>query len=121
MSGSSQPWPEWGEPIQPHPGFFVPDGAPPDAQQQRLILDWAVNQRIATGWRVESRSETQAVMVRGKPINHVLHAILTVFTCLVWGIVWGILAATNRVERVALTVDAQGQVVAVNAPASPNV
>jgi len=105
----------------PPPGFFAPGDGPPDGQQQRLILDWAVNQRIATGWRVESRSETQAIMLRGKPVNHVLHAILTVFTCLVWGIVWLVLIATNRVERVALTVDASGHVVAVAAPGSPNV
>ncbi|MFD5820252.1 hypothetical protein [Streptomyces sp. NPDC127038] len=124
MSGSSEKWPGWenpAEPIPPPPDFFTPGDRPPDAQQQRLILDWAVNQRIASGWRVESRSETQAVMVRGKPVNHVLHAILTVVTCLLWGIVWLILATTNRMERVALTVDASGHVVAVAAPGSPNV
>ncbi|MEK8142877.1 hypothetical protein NKH18_13885 [Streptomyces sp. M10(2022)] len=75
-----------------------------------------VNQRIASGWRVESRSETQAVLVRGQPVNHVLHAVLTVFSCLLWGAVWTVLALANRVERVALTVDAQGHVVTVRGP-----
>lgn len=49
-------------------------------------------------------------------MNHVLHAFLTVFSCLAWGIVWAGVALANRVERVALTVDAQGRVVSVGAP-----
>lgn len=89
---------------------------PVSEEQRQLALDWAVNQRISSGWRVESRSETQATMVRGVPTNHTLHLILTLVTCLLWGIVWAILSATNRVERVALTVDAQGSVLTVNAP-----
>ncbi|MFI5992532.1 hypothetical protein ACIBAC_11850 [Streptomyces sp. NPDC051362] len=118
-------WQGWGDDAaQPPPGFF-PDASPPgpgevpqpvSEEQRRLALDWAVNQRVASGWRVESRSETQAIMVRGARINHTLHLILTLVTCLLWGIVWAILSATNRVERVALTVDAHGGVLTVNAP-----
>lgn len=87
----------------------------PDAAQRSLILDWVVSQRVAAGWRVESRSGSQAVLVRGQPVDHVLHAFLTVFSCGVWGGVWAVLALTNKVERVVLTVDAQGQVVTVGA------
>ncbi|WP_328890166.1 hypothetical protein [Streptomyces sp. NBC_00316] len=105
----------WGA-LQPPPGYYSADGRPPDAMQRGLILDWAVNQRIANGWRVESRAETQVVMVRGQPLNHVLHALLMVFSCFLWGVVWAVLAVTNKVERVALTVDAQGNIVSVNAP-----
>ncbi|MFD9425277.1 MULTISPECIES: hypothetical protein [unclassified Streptomyces] len=100
--------------IEPPPGYYV--GEPPDDVQRGLILDWVVNERIASGWRVESRSGTQVVLVRGHPVNHVLHAFLTVFSCLMWGVVWLGLAVTNRVERVALTVDVQGHIVTVNAP-----
>lgn len=67
---------------------------------------------------VESRSETQAVLVRGEPVNHVLHAILSLVTCFLWAMVWVARIVTNKVERVALTVDAQGHVVAVHAPVS---
>ncbi|BAG21983.1 MULTISPECIES: hypothetical protein [Streptomyces] len=102
--------------IEPPPGYYVAGGGSPDAAQRALILDWIVSRRIASGWRVESRSESQVVLVRGQPVNHVLHAFLTVFSCLVWGIVWAVLALVNRVERVALTVDAQGRVVTVGAP-----
>ncbi|MFJ8224247.1 hypothetical protein [Streptomyces griseus] len=102
--------------IEPPPGYYVAGGGSPDPAQRALILDWIVSRRIASGWRVESRSESQVVLVRGQPVNHVLHAFLTVFSCLVWGIVWAVLALVNRVERVALTVDAQGRVVTVGAP-----
>ncbi|GHA91651.1 MULTISPECIES: hypothetical protein [Streptomyces] len=102
--------------IQPPPGYYGAGGAEPDAAQRGLILDWVVSRRIAAGWRVESRSGSQAVLVRGQPLNHVLHALLTVFSCCAWGLVWAVLAATNKVERIALTVDAQGQVVTVGAP-----
>lgn len=102
--------------VEPPPGYYEGAGTPPDALRRSLILDWVVNQRIADGWRVESRSGTQAVLVRGQPVNHVLHAILTVFSCLLWGAAWVVVALTNRVERVALTVDAQGHIVTVTAP-----
>lgn len=102
--------------IDPPPGYYVAGGGPPDAAQRALILDWIVSRRIASGWRVESRSGSQVVLVRGQPVNHVLHAFLTVFSCLAWGVVWAVVALVNRVERVALTVDAQGRVVTVSAP-----
>lgn len=105
--------------LEPPPGYYGAGGAggtAPDVVQRGLILDWVVSQRISSGWRVESRSGTQAVLVRGQPVNHVLHAFLTVFSCFVWGGVWAALALTNKVERVALTVDAQGHVVSVGCP-----
>ncbi|MBO0913966.1 hypothetical protein [Streptomyces laculatispora] len=102
--------------LQPPPGYYSADGRPPDAMQRALILDWAVSQRIASGWRVESRSATQVVMVRGRPLNHVLHAVLTVFSCFMWGVVWLVLGVTNKVERIALTADAMGDIVSVNGP-----
>ncbi|MEU5166530.1 MULTISPECIES: hypothetical protein [Streptomyces] len=75
-----------------------------------------VSRRVAAGWRVEFRTGSQAVLVRGQPVNHVLHAFLTAFSCCAWGVVWAVLALTNKVERAVLTVDAQGQVITVGAP-----
>lgn len=97
--------------LEPPPGYYEAGGGAPDAAQRGLILDWVVGRRVVAGWRVESRSGSQAVLVRGQPVNHVLHAFLTVFSCCLWGVVWAVLAVTNRVERVVITVGAQGQVV----------
>ncbi|MFJ4837088.1 hypothetical protein [Streptomyces sp. NPDC088746] len=102
--------------LEPPPGYYGASAGTPDDTQRGLILDWVVSRRVATGWRVESRSGSQAVLLRGQPVNHVLHAFLTVFSCCLWGVVWAVLAVTNKVERVVLTVDAHGQVVTVGAP-----
>ncbi|MBM7438715.1 hypothetical protein [Streptomyces sp. HB132] len=102
--------------LEPPPGYYGAGDGTPDATQRGLILDWVVSRRVAAGWRVESRSGSQAVLVRGQPVNHVLHALLTAFSCFVWGAVWAALALTCKVERVVLTVDAQGQVITVGAP-----
>ncbi|MGW1563781.1 hypothetical protein ACWCQ1_46055 [Streptomyces sp. NPDC002144] len=114
-------WQGWGDlhappPSPPRELFDVPPGIPLNAEQRALILDWTVNEYVARGWRLESRSPAQAVMARGEPVNHVLHAILTVFTCLLWGIVWLVLIASNKQERVSLTVGQAGEVVVVKAP-----
>ena len=60
--------------------------------------------------RVEWSSDFQAVLIQGKPVNHVLHAILTIFTCLAWGIVWLVLALTGGEKRFQLIVDEYGNV-----------
>ena len=59
---------------------------------------------------MESQTEFQAVLVEGKRINHTLHANLTIFTCLVWGIVWAVIAATGGENRHQLIVDEFGNV-----------
>lgn len=79
-------------------------------QQRSAVLDDAVNQWVMQGWRVESRLPLQAVLVRGHLPNHVLHAILTIFTCLLWGIVWAIMAAQGGEERAVLTIDDWGRI-----------
>jgi hypothetical protein len=60
--------------------------------------------------RVESQSDFQAVLVQGKPVNHTLHAILTVFTCLLWGIVWAVVAGTGGEKREMIVIDEFGNV-----------
>ncbi|MFD9477682.1 MULTISPECIES: hypothetical protein [Streptomyces] len=107
----------WGPLPDPPPELFnAPPGEPLDDARRTAVLDWTVNQYVALGWRVESRSPTQAVLVRGGNVNHLLHAILTIFTCLLWGVVWIVLALGNRTERVALTVDRTGRVQTVHGP-----
>jgi len=44
-------------------------------------------------WRVESRSEFEATLVRERKINHRLHFVLTFVTLGVWALAWMVLAA----------------------------
>jgi hypothetical protein len=72
----------------------------------RALQDWA-----AKGWRIETRSDHQAMVARGKEISHLLHLVLTLITLGVWVIVWLLVAAFGGVKRRLLTVDEYGYVV----------
>jgi Protein of unknown function (DUF2510) len=80
------------------------------ADERKAILAQQLQLSIAQGFRVESQSEFQVVLVRGKPVNHTLHAILTIFTCLLWGIVWAVVAGTGGEKREMVVVDEFGNV-----------
>jgi hypothetical protein len=79
-------------------------------QARREIFTQQMQQAAMRQLRVESSTDYSAVLVQGKPVNHVLHAILTIFTCLAWGIVWLILALTGGEKRFQLIVDEFGNV-----------
>ncbi len=75
------------------------------------ILDAQVARYVQAGWAVESRSETMAVLKSGDRPNHVLHLLITIFTCGFWAFVWFLLAVTSRQHRMALTVAPDGTVI----------
>jgi pyruvate/2-oxoglutarate dehydrogenase complex dihydrolipoamide acyltransferase (E2) component len=81
------------------------------ADERKVILSQQLQTAAARGLRIESQSDFQAVLVEGKPVNHTLHAILTIFTCLLWGIVWAIIAATGGESRQMVVVDEFGNVI----------
>ncbi len=95
---------------QPYPAN-QPTGAQPISPEQRQsLLAQAVTREVAAGGRVESQSPTQAIIVKGKPVNHTLHLILTLVTLLFWSWVWLILAIVGGETRIILTVDDYGNV-----------
>jgi hypothetical protein len=77
---------------------------------RKELLARTVAAQVATGARVQSQSDYQAVVVHGKPINHVLHLILTVITLTLWGWVWIALALFGGETRAMITVDEYGNV-----------
>jgi hypothetical protein len=62
------------------------------------------------GWAVESRSESMAVLVSSKKTNHLLHLVLTLLTCGLWGVAWLAIALTAKTQRVSLAVDQNGAI-----------
>jgi hypothetical protein len=66
---------------------------------------------VARGGRIESHTRFQAVIVYGRRVNHVLHAILTFFTCFLWGIVWLIIGSFGGERREVLQVDPHGDLI----------
>ena len=79
-------------------------------EERKAMLAQQVQQAVSRGLRIESQSDFQAVLVEGKPVNHTLHAILTVFTCLLWGIVWAVIAGTGGEKREMIVIDEFGNV-----------
>ena len=55
----------------------------------------AVTQHVAMGYRIESMTGNQAVMVKPANVNHILHLLLTLLLFGLWAIVWIIVAATT--------------------------
>lgn len=80
---------------------------PPD-DERKAVLARTIQTQIVGGARIESQTDFQAVMLKGKPINHVLHLILTLVTFGFWGIVWLVLALTGGVKRSIVSVDEFG-------------
>ena len=78
--------------------------------ERRALLAQQVQFLVAQGRRVESQSEFQAVLVRGKPVNHTLHAILVIITCGIWILVWPVIAGTGGESRELVIVDEFGNI-----------
>jgi hypothetical protein len=78
--------------------------------ERKELLARTVAGQVAGGARVESQSDFQAVLVRGKSVNHVLHLLLSVFTIGLWVFVWIALAIFGGEKRSMVTVDEYGNV-----------
>jgi hypothetical protein len=89
--------PQWGtqppqpERWQPRPPEQIPPQQLSD-DERRAWLAQQVDEHVRQGWQIESRTENLASSRFGKPINHVLHLLLTLVTCGVWVLVWIYLA-----------------------------
>jgi hypothetical protein len=69
-----------------------------------------VSNLLAQGRRVESQSDYQAVLVRGKRTSHGLHLFLTIVTAGLWAFVWIPMVFINRDRREIVNVDEWGNV-----------
>lgn len=84
---------------------------PLTSDERAAVLGRAVVKEVSSGRRVESQTNLQAVLVKGKRPSHVLHLLLTIITVGVWGLfVWLPLMIFARERRVILTVDEHGNV-----------
>lgn len=77
-------------------------------EERKALLAQAVNTQVTQGAKVESQSDTQAVLVKGAPVNHILHLILSLVTCGVWLLVWGGVAIFGGEKRYVAAIDEYG-------------
>jgi len=79
------------------------------AEERKSALALMVANVSAQGYRVESQSDFQAVVVKGKPINHALHIIVSILT-VVWLIGYLVILASGGEKRELMQVDEWGNV-----------
>jgi hypothetical protein len=86
--------------------------APLPLQERLERLSRIVSSKTLEGWSVVDRNEREAWAVLSlpeKPVNHTLHAIITIFSCGAWALVWLIITLTHRKEqRVRISIDGYG-------------
>jgi hypothetical protein len=87
-----------------------PAHTPLSADERKAALDNALSIAAAKGYRIESRSDYQATIVKGHRPNHILHLILTIITLGIWLIIWILVAAFGGETRRTITVHPDGRV-----------
>ena len=84
-------------------------GSRKSSDERKAILARTVTNEVARGWRVESQSDYQAILMKGKRTSHGLHIFLSIITAGLWLIVWAIMVfVVNKERREILTVDDYG-------------
>ena len=81
------------------------------ADERKALLGRQSATLTVRGFRVESQGDYQVVVVKGEPVNHVLHLILSFFTLGVWLVVWAALVLFGGEKRSVVQVDEFGNVI----------
>ena len=76
----------------------------------RATLDAYAARMVRQGAQVEPLSDTSVVVVRRKPIRHVLHLALTLLTGGLWAVAWLVLVLRNKPRRTVATIGENGRV-----------
>ena len=71
----------------------------PELDKRRGKLASKVARAVRSGWRVESQDAFQAVLVKGRRTNHILHLLLSIITVGVWLPVWILLGIFGGEKR----------------------
>ncbi len=79
-------------------------------QQRTEALNAVIFQWTVKGFVVETVIPPNAILVKKDTVNHVLHLILSFFTCGLWPFVWIFLVLFSKDEKYQLFVDENGNV-----------
>src|SRR5262249_41052486 len=94
-----------GAPLPPPPAVGMDRKG---SEERKSLLARAVSNEVRQGFRIESQTDNQAVLVKGNRPNHLLHLLLTIFTLGTWGIVWIAVAIFGGEKREVVEVDEYG-------------
>ena len=88
---------------------IVPGRLPVD--QRAAIMEQALRDLTFRGYRTETVDGPRAIISMGEPVNHVLHVLVTVFTCGLWLPIWLLLIALGGVKRRHIHIDEYGNLI----------
>lgn len=77
-------------------------------QQERILRHWT-NSYTFRGYRLVLATPDEVVMIKGRPVRHWLHFVLTLFTAGLWLLVWAPLCLWGG-ERQVTIIAAHGYV-----------
>ena len=80
-----------------------------DSERKALLDDAIARALRQKNRRLESCTDFQVIIVRGKPVNHLLHLLLTLCTVGLWGLVWLTMLGGGE-DRAAMHIDPYGQI-----------
>ncbi len=69
------------------------------AEERKALLANTLQGQVASGARIESQGDFQAVVVKGHRVNHLLHFFIGLFTLGIRWIVWFFIAIFGGEER----------------------
>jgi hypothetical protein len=80
-----------------------------DADRKAMLAQSVANE-VRKDWRVQSQTDFQAVMEKGKRTSHGLHVFLSIVTLGIWIPVWIAVWYLNRDQNEVINVDGYGNV-----------
>jgi hypothetical protein len=80
-----------------------------DADRNAMLAQSVANE-VRKDWRVQSQTDFQAVMEKGKRTSHGLHLFLSIVTVGLWIPVWVAVWYLNRDQNEVINVDGYGNV-----------
>ncbi|HEX9655571.1 MAG TPA: hypothetical protein VGB89_01500 [Bacteroidota bacterium] len=78
-------------------------------EERKIILSQKIILEVGRGARLESQTDTMAVLIYGEKTNHLLHFFIGLFTFGLWWIVWIFLAMGNKQTRWMIIANEEGQ------------
>jgi len=93
------------------PGNFPPYPTLGGNTAQAAALQTAINACTIAGWRLTSAYGNMAQMVSGRPVNHILHVLVSIFTLGLWLPIWFLITVTADGEKqLVITADEDGNI-----------
>lgn len=93
-----------------HASYADTPGGMMPADERQAILSRAVQEAVSRGGRIQYADQFSAVIIYGKPVNHVLHLLITILLLGLWLIVWILIALTGGEKRELIAVDEWGRI-----------